>query len=31
MDITSNKLKKKRYHIVGTVPRSSRKSRDTTL
>ena len=31
MDITSNKLKNKRYHTVGTVPRISRKSRDTTL
>ena len=31
MDITSNKLKNKRYHTVRTVPRSSRKSRDTIL
>ena len=31
MDITSNKLKNKRYHTVGTVPRSSRKSRNNTL
>ena len=31
MDITSNKLKQKRYQTVGTVPRSSRKSTDTTL
>ena len=31
MDITSNKLKNKRYHIVETVPKSNRKSRDNTL
>ena len=31
MDITSDKLKNKRYHIVGTVPKSNRKSRETTL
>jgi len=31
MDITSNKLKNKRYHTVGTVPKSNRKTRDTTL
>ena len=31
MDITSNILKIKRYDTVGTVPRSIRKSRDTTL
>ena len=31
MDIKSNKLKNKRYRIVGTVPKSNRKSRETTL
>ena len=31
MDITSDKLKNKRYHTVGTVPKSNRKTRDTTL
>ena len=31
MDITSDKLKNKRYHIVGTVPKYNRKSRKTTL
>ena len=31
MDITSNKLKIKRYHTVATVPKSNRKTRYTTL
>jgi len=31
MDITSNKLKNKRYHIVGTVLKSNRKNKRSTL
>ena len=31
MDITIDKLKNKRYHIVGSVPKYNRKSRETTL
>ena len=31
MNITSNKWKNKRNYTVGTVPKSNRKTRDTTL
>ena len=31
MNITSNKGKNKRCYTVGTVPKSNRKTKDTTL